>query len=363
MLESPQSRTHWPLPLPYDLFHLIIFSYLDDCPHWQAIYSLSMTCAALAELCRPLKFRDITIPLGQVPHAKQRMRKLFSLLDRAGDISHYVRCLHITDDYWDCESGFFKEPPDVNDSERLSYFFGRDFRNMERLTLSFRSENQTWSRLPCELVCRLRHLLAHPTLHTVVISDKTPIPGDYLRLMKNILLLQLDGDLTFPLTGSACRHLVDSSTNSSRCTPHKLLLKDRSREGTNISSLLPHPHSPFNLSRLTKLEISARGPHIAILNDVLDSCSSTLEELAVYVATRGGLPSPFHPKNLRSLKALTLSVDVEMMPLGDMVPREAWLRFNWFVSALQTCREVAGQLEFIGLVLRIRFFTIARKLD
>ncbi|KAF9553146.1 hypothetical protein CPC08DRAFT_244325 [Agrocybe pediades] len=365
MFDSQQSCTDWPLPLPYDLVRLIIFSYLQyeyDCP--QSICRLSLACTALADLCRPLKFRDVTIHLGEDPHSKAQMKALFRLLDsdqaRGLDISYCVRHLRITDDYRHPEGRYLKKPQEV-DYEKLSYFLAREFRNMERLTLSLQAE--TWSRLPPDLSYRLRHLLARRTLHTVIITENSHIPEDYLRaVMKDIPLLQLDGDVGFQPSGSACHRRVDMS--SRQCTPHQLMLKDSSRTGTNISSLLPQgPHSPFNLSRLTKLEVSTRGPHIAILNDVLDACSSTMEELALYVATWGGLPAPLHLKNLKALKALTLAVDAEMMPYGDRIGSEAPLRFNWFVSALETCQAVAGQLEFIGLVLRIKSYLVAEKLD
>ena len=357
--EQPQrEEPQWQLPLPFDIMFTIINTFIVDN---EPLRNISCACRSLWQICRPLRFRTVSISTSNrnEPTSLERFAQFLSHNPKFINHIHTLRIL-------DRGKMFQGSRPITPEEESLCYILLRQFPNLRRLELSL---HVVWDLVPSQVQSSFYHAFKKPTLREVAF--------EHVRIPLS-LLCYLSGISSLDFRGEASPSKNNPESQGDFCKPERLLVADTSRTGFVLNNLL-REDSGLQLSSLKTLEVYASGVHMQLLNGPLLRCSTTLTSLSLFLSTWGGGmlqfllsidvhscsiskidPTSIDLSPLRLLTSLTLTADMEKLPYvppGFEGPR----RFDWLIETLSTCHS-PSRLERITLIIRIQRFDFAKYL-
>ncbi|KAF8186629.1 hypothetical protein BJ912DRAFT_805870, partial [Pholiota molesta] len=345
----------WQLPLPYDVIFHIINSYLLDVR--PTLYNLSATCLSLAALCRPLRFRTVTIST-QARNSPTACERLATFLSESPEVIDYIQDLRVLDH----GMMFQGSRPITVEEECLCYILTRPYPNLKRLELSL---HVVWTLLPPQVQHAFGRLLSLPTLQALSL-EHVRIPVDLLSYLQSLQSLEIRGEISPP-----CRNDAYPNTHS---TPRMLKYYDPSISGY-ISENIFSANSALVLDKLEHLEVRAAVHHFRFLqthfqnhyrtlttlkvcpfNRFIEECKCALSQRFIFF----NQASPLDLKCLAYLKSLVLYVDIsEARYNTDTLQGIARNGFWWMLNTLQTCSQ-PSLVESVEIVIGVNDLALTK---
>ncbi|EAU90338.2 hypothetical protein CC1G_09020 [Coprinopsis cinerea okayama7 len=341
------------LPLPNELFYLIIETHLFD--DTISLLRLSRALPIFQHQCWTQAFSNVPISIRERGSRKKKLTSnvdlFLQLVTHSPRILSYIRGLDIKD----CGRHSYRHSLDATSGQDLTTLalllvLGQ---RMPRLR-SFKIRCSIhWANLPDQLQAAFITLFQNSTIEEVVLCDLA-LPVNLLGTIPRLKSVDIQtGGVGLPL-------LHPAAILGPRKKIESLRIRDRNPFGHAASTVglgsMEWRARPFSLSHLKRLEICLPGNRLSTIQHGLSLCTS-LESLKVFVGTAGGLPQSIDLQSLSLLKHLTLSADVSSAVVYEH-------RFHWLITALTSLsRSVHQALEDLTILMRIDTLLRSRECD
>ncbi|PPQ66265.1 hypothetical protein CVT24_007283 [Panaeolus cyanescens] len=260
----------WQNKLPPDIILYIMDEFLQD--QESTITAFSSTCRCMYTLCLSRRFNRVTINTRNrdSPTSIERFARMVA---KRPQILSFTQRLVLLD------QGFMFQGsrPITVEEECLCYILTRcaQYANLRRIDLSFRV---VWNLLPLPVKKACLDIFSMPSLKHISF-DYMAIPANVLYVLSGISTFEMKGEVR-PFSSNELPLPITKSCTT-RCTPKKVVLWDKSRTGFIMTNLLDS-QTGLCLNDLEEVVILASSQHLTLLEGFLESCGTSLRHMELH---------------------------------------------------------------------------------